>query len=196
MTSTDIAPVEQRRRPATPLNKPKRAWKVPAKQQVALKAIIWEGQELDEAAATAGLTTHALRCALAKPQVIAWMKAEREVLRAYVSAQNIHHAREMRNKSGNAMAKLGAMRFIEGIDEQHARGSGPSASPGVTIRVVTVVQSAPGQTYPSDMSRPDVKQINNLTNPDANAASAVDRGSVDVAPAIPEPAPRGGRGEK
>src|SRR5271166_2934555 len=84
-----------------PHNKPKRAARMPAKLQIALKQIIWEGSDLQAAAKAAALTTHTVRCALNRPHVIAWMKQEREVFRAYVSAQNIHRAVEIRDAADN-----------------------------------------------------------------------------------------------
>jgi hypothetical protein len=116
--------------------------RVTGKLQVACKAIAWEGQELDQAAKTAGLTTRALRLALERRHVIAFLKEQREVFRAYVSAQNIHHAKELRDKTGNAMAKLGAMKYIDQIADAEHGVSGRSSSPGVTI----IIGQAPSVT--------------------------------------------------
>lgn len=143
---SDVAITANPRPVRTPLNRPKRAVRLPQQLQTALKAIIWDGQALDEAAAIAGLTTHTVRCALAKPHIITWMKAEREVLRAYVSAQNIHRAREIRDAADN-MPAMHAIKYIDGIgDEQQSRSNGLTASAGVTIRIVNV--TAPGQQMP------------------------------------------------
>lgn len=109
---------------------------VTGKLAEAINLIITEGKEMDAAAAAVGITTRRLRLALEKPHVIRHMKAEREVFRAYISAQNIHHARELRNQAGNAMARLGAMKFIEGMtDDPQARPAAAQA-PGVVVVVV------------------------------------------------------------
>lgn len=47
----------------------------------------------------------------------------------------------MRNTGKNEMARLGAMRLIEGDGDQQQRGSAANAPPGVTIRIVNVVQA-------------------------------------------------------
>lgn len=123
--------------PATPaVRKNGRPPKVSGKLVVALKAIAWEGMELQEAAQAAGLTTRALRYALEKRHVIAALREQREVFRAYVSAQNIHHAKELRDSSGNAMAKLGAMKYIDSIDDQDPVQRANRAAPGVVIQII------------------------------------------------------------
>lgn len=106
--------------------------KVTGKLAVACKRIVWEGEELDAAAKAAGLTTRAVRLALERPHVIAFVKAERDVFRAHVSAQNIHRLKELRDGSANAMAKLGAIRTIESLDSDAPAG-GMARTPGITI---------------------------------------------------------------
>lgn len=124
----------------------KNAPQVTGKLVIALKAIVWEGQELQQAATLAGLTTHAVRLALSRPHVIAFLKAEREVLRQYVSAQNIHHVVAMR-ESGNAMAALGAMKLIEQMGTDNAgRSIGSVGSPGLTIQIINSVSSTQSDT--------------------------------------------------
>jgi hypothetical protein len=131
--------------------------RVAGKLLVALKRIVWQGEELDQAAQAAGLTTYQVREALSKPHVIAHVKAEREVFRAHVSAQNIHRAKEMRDTSENAMAQLGAMKFIEQIgDEQHGSSAG-IRSPGFVIVVNT--GSAPDVPTTISTSYKDVSVV-------------------------------------
>jgi hypothetical protein len=144
-----------------PHNKPRRAVRLPVKLQTALKAIIWDGQDLQGAAQTAQLTTHAVRCALNKPHIISWMKAEREVFRAYVSAQNIHRAVEIRDAADN-MPAVNAMKFIEEPSSEQTNKPA-SASPGITIRLVNVVANVdtpltiepdPPMTIPNSSDEP------------------------------------------
>lgn len=191
MTSTDIAPAEQYRAiPSPARDRPKQLPTVRGKLFNAIELIVFQGMSLDEAAEQAGLTTYALRNAFAKQHVLAHLKARREVLRAAASGKNILRLTEIRDAADN-MPAVNAIKLLEELGDDHSqRGSGASASPGVTIRVVTVVQSAPVQTYPSDMSRHDVKQINGLANSDANAASAVDREPSHDGQAIPDSAVR------
>jgi len=139
---TDTALTTTARQAITPkANKP--PLRVKGKLRIALKAIVWEGQDIADAARTAGMTGHAVRCALDRPHVLAFIRNEREVLRAYVSAQNIHHARNLRNTSDNDMAKLGAMKLIEQLGtESVARSAGSLTLPGLTIQIIQQVGSA------------------------------------------------------
>jgi hypothetical protein len=113
-----------------------RPLRVTGKLAIACKRIVWEGEELDIAAKAAGLTTRTLRLALERPHVISWIRAQREVFRAHVSAQNIHRAKKMRDESDNQMAALGAMKLIEQIGDQSAPGAQQPASPGLVIVVM------------------------------------------------------------
>lgn len=123
------------RRANNPVGKPKRPPRVTPELVVACKAIVWEGQELDQAASSAGLTTRALRLALQRPHVLAFLKEEREVLLAVARAQNIHHAIEVR-RGDNAMARLGAIKVIE-AQTDHQPGQGVAREPGLVIQIVT-----------------------------------------------------------
>lgn len=145
--TTDIA----EHTPAKPLPMPapapskrdaSRPGRVTGKLVVALKRIIELGEELDEAAKEAGLTTHAVRLALQRPHVIQWMKAQREVFRAYVCAQNIHHAKDLRDNGRNETARVQAMRFIEQLSDEPQAQSGGVRSPGFVIVVNAGAQPA------------------------------------------------------
>ena len=165
----------------------------------AIDLMIWDAMPYDEAAREVGLTTRAMRLALGKPHVVAALKREMHVLKTSEGPASIKRIKTIRDAAENKPALDAAMWFVT-EDEQQSRQSGVSASPGVTIRVVTVVQSAPVQTYPSDMSRPDVKQINGLADSTSNGASTADLAQLprpsDSVQAIPQSAPRGGRGQK
>lgn len=191
MTSTDIAPAEQRR-PTTTIE---RAGLTP-RVRSACEAMVWDALPFDEAAIAAGLSVRAMRLALAKPAVAQYLKQQAQVLRGSEGPRSIHRIRQIRDAAENKPALDAAMWFVNEDQQQQGRNAQLTASPGVTIRVVTVVQQQPVQTYPSDMSHPNVKQINHLDQTDANAASAVDRVQPsDATPALPQSAPRGGRGE-
>lgn len=187
MTSTDIAPAEQRK----PTTRIERAG-LTAKVKRAIECMVWDGKRFDEAAAEVGLTSRAMRLALQKAPVLAFFKAEQQVLLASHGPRNIHRLAEIREAAANMPAVQSIKLMHELGADQQQRNASLSASPGVTIRVVTVVQSAPAQTYPSDMSRPDVKQINHLADLPSNAASAAGPRPSDAAPAVPRSAEGGG----
>jgi len=82
------------------------------------------------------------------------------MLHAYVSAQNIHHARRMRNESTNEMAKLGAMRFIDGMAADNAGRSGTSHTmPGLVIQIVSQPVTQTNEKLLIDQGRHHLDQM-------------------------------------
>src|SRR5215468_6510340 len=82
--------------------------------------------EWDAAARAANLTTQAMRRALQRPHVRAYLKQQRDVFCASVSSSNIAHAAKMRADSPNQMARMQAVRFIEDVAHgNHVVHGGP-----------------------------------------------------------------------
>lgn len=132
--STDIAIAEPPSRALT--DKPKRH-EIGRKLQIAINAMIFEGKPMNEAARIAETSTRAIRKAMERPHVIAFMRRRKEVFRASVSAETIHHAAKIMRRGRNEMAKLKAMSFIEGIGDESGHSAGASrASPGLTIQII------------------------------------------------------------
>jgi hypothetical protein len=104
--------------------------------KIALDLVVNEGLDPYEAAAKVGYHARSMRMALAKRHVLAYLRKAREDLRAIASAQNIHHAIEMRANSSNEMAKLGAMRLIERLGEDDGRPGSEPLGPGLQIVIV------------------------------------------------------------
>lgn len=119
------------------LQRKPQAPRVSAKVKTALKAIVWDGQELAEAAATADLTTQALRQALARPHVIQEWKKERDVFIAYARAGNPHDLLDIRRNSKNDNARVAAAKVIEAITDDRINGTAP-AVPGIVIVIGNV----------------------------------------------------------
>lgn len=133
MTAQSLATADQQQ-PSTPaIRKNGRPPRVTGQLAVALKAIAWDGAELHEAAQAAGMKTRNLRLALEKRHVLAFLKEQREVFRSYVSAQNIRHAKELRDTSKNAMARLGAMKYIDNVADEATISAARARAPGVVI---------------------------------------------------------------
>lgn len=142
MSLTETSATQPARPPRDAIQRQPRNPRIPPKVIVALKAIVWEGQELDEAARTAGLTTQTVRQSLAKPHVIQALKHERDVFRAYARAGNLHALLDVRENSKNDNARVAAAKVIEHhADEQQA--GAVQTQPGL---VVVVVNSSPGDT--------------------------------------------------
>lgn len=89
---------------------------------------------MDEAARKAGITTRQIRKALDKPHVRQFLNQQKQVFRASASAQNISRLVELRDESENAMAKLGAIKLLEQVDEQADRKA-TARTPGVVILI-------------------------------------------------------------
>jgi hypothetical protein len=106
------------------------------KLKTALDSIVYDGKPWAEAAREAGLTTQAVRKALGKHHVQAYLKRERQVFRAAASGANIHHAIDVRDQKVNQTARIQAIRYLDGISEQDERTPGGQAvSPGVVVQV-------------------------------------------------------------
>lgn len=88
--------------------------------------------DLADACRETGFRFSSMRKALERPHVRQYLNAQKQVFRAAASAQNISYAVKMRSDSGNAMAQLGAMKFIEADEQQHQRQS-TAPTPGITI---------------------------------------------------------------
>lgn len=110
--------------------------RVQGKLVLALKAMVWEGQDLQQAAATAGLTTHAVRLALERPHVKAFLREQKEVFRAHASSQNIHRAVHIRDTSDNAMAVMRAITYIDDKDDEAAASGAARRAPGLIVQIV------------------------------------------------------------
>jgi hypothetical protein len=139
--NTGIAPPSHQAISAQTRSRPGR---VTGRLKLAIDAVVEEGLDPYEAAAKVGMHARSMRLALNRRHVLAYLRQQREVLRQTASAQNIHHAIAMRAGSTNEMAKLGAMKFIEAIeDEVQRRGHVPALTPGLVIQIVN--NSAPSR---------------------------------------------------
>jgi hypothetical protein len=113
-------------------DKPKRL-EVRGKLRQSLDAMVWDGLPWDEAAKSVGFSIQSMRKAFARPHVLAYLKAEREVLRASASPRNIHRLIEIRDKADN-MPAIQAIRTLEQLGESEgASASIGRASPGLVI---------------------------------------------------------------
>jgi hypothetical protein len=106
----------------------------------AIDAVVHQGLPWDQAAHETGLTTRTMRLAFERPHVLAYYRAQCQVLRASTTAQNIHRLCQIRDADNNQPA-VNAIKTLEMLDdEQTARPNTPS--PGVVIRIVSL-SSAP-----------------------------------------------------
>jgi hypothetical protein len=101
---------------------------VSGRLKAALDDMTWNGTAWEEAALKANLTVRAMRLALKRPQVLRYLRAERGVLLASASSQNIHALARLRDQDEHRTAAVQAARTLEGLAsdqfEPGSRGSG------------------------------------------------------------------------
>ena len=104
--------------------------------------------EFDEAAKAVGLTVRAMRMAMEKAHVRAYLRQQRAILIASYSAGNVRQIAGLR-QSSNQMTRLGAMRLLEDLagNTDPVVGSRPRA-PGVVINIIApgTAQTPPAMT--------------------------------------------------
>jgi hypothetical protein len=134
---------------------------VSGKLKHALDLMTWQGLPWDEAALKANLTVRAMRLALKRPQVLKYLRAERGVLLASASPQNLHALAKLRDQDENKAAAVQAARTLEGFASeqfgpvvQHGYGG---ARAGYLIDLsdepkpgLVIVIQPPRQTQPDD----------------------------------------------
>ena len=133
--STVIATTQQP--PALPpAPKKERCLEVRGKLRQAIMLMVYEGLPYNEAANKVDFTVAAMRSALERPHVIRFLREQKQVFRASVSAQNIHALQRLRDGSGNAMAQLGAIKVLEQLDDEQQPGAAAKSLPGLQIVIV------------------------------------------------------------
>jgi hypothetical protein len=107
--------------------------------------------DMIEAAKAVGMKPDVFRRWLDRSNVRAYLMAERRTFRSAVCAGNEAALKRVRDDSPNGMAVVASVRALEQIDEEGPTGRphDPNQQPGVTIRIVNVVQQpAPPTTAP------------------------------------------------
>ena len=134
-------PTEHRPRDNSALARKRDARPQPITPRVrrAIELMVNDALDYQHAAAQAGLTTYALRLALAKPHVAAFLKAQVQVLRTAQGPRNIHRLCQIRDAADN-MPAVNAIKALEQLPDEAATraGAGPV---GVSIRIVNVQAS-------------------------------------------------------
>jgi hypothetical protein len=116
--------------------------KVTGKLRIALTQMVWAGSRRADAAREAGMSNHGLREALKKPHVKAYYLAELGTLRESERAKTFHRLCDLRDQDENKNAAVAAAKALEQIaDEAVVRNAGVTATPGVVIKMVTLVQA-------------------------------------------------------
>jgi hypothetical protein len=111
--------------------------------RTAIDAVVFDRCSREEACKKAGITERALYLALEKAEVASYWNSSVVMLRTGEKARNVHVLTEVRDSSGNAMARVAAVKTIEQLIETEAPAStSHSRQPGVVIQII---QQAPSQ---------------------------------------------------
>jgi len=96
------------------------------------------------AAKAVGMQPQTLRRYLTRPQVVAFLRAERRAFREAICAGNEAALRLVRDGDAhsNPMARIQAVRTLEGLEERDPVAR-PSSSAGITIRFVHAPEKPP-----------------------------------------------------
>jgi hypothetical protein len=122
---------------------------VTGKLKTVLDAVVNEGADPYEAGRIEGMHARSIRLALAKPHVLSYLRSRRQVVREQAPAQNLHHMIKKSDTTSNEMAKLGAMKLLEGVDDERIAGRGAmSLLPGLQIVIVAQSRGDPREPGP------------------------------------------------
>lgn len=109
--------------------------------------LVHEGLPWKEAAERAEYTPSAMIYALSQSHVKAFIREQKDVLRTGMSGRNILAACEVRDQTDNQTARIAAIRWLEGEQDQSVAASSKAQAAGVTIVIQTTpaVGNAVGQ---------------------------------------------------
>ena len=94
-----------------------KARNVTGRLKVAIDLMVWEALPYSEAAKAAGLTTRALRKALDRPHVCAYLAGGKAQLRASEGPRTLHRLVQLAHQDRNANAAVAACKAIENIPD-------------------------------------------------------------------------------
>lgn len=124
-----------------------RADKMTPKLRQVIDAMVWEGVDFQQAGQIANMNAFAIRRALTRPHVLAYMREQKQMLLASDSPRNIHRLREIREAAPN-MPAVQAIRDLEAMQGTQAMASASAgiaqSSPGITIVVMPATAHADG----------------------------------------------------
>lgn len=107
--------------------------KVTGRLKRALDLMVWENQTDSQAAVKTKMTVTAIRLALRRPHVLAYVRGQREVLLERECGRNIHTLVNVRDQKRNQMARVQAVKALEQMDDQPAAASGRQSVAGLVL---------------------------------------------------------------
>jgi hypothetical protein len=109
------------------------------KNKAAVELMVFDGLKRSEAAELVGLTDHALRTALTKPHVLAYLNEQMEVLRTSGRPRALHTMIELL-ESKNDSTKFKAAEYLDGMN----RSSHQVGATQINLQVNNTVKVTPG----------------------------------------------------
>lgn len=127
----------------------------------ALDLMIWgdeTGKPVDwnDAARAMNISARSMRKSLERQAVRAYLREQKQVVRATISAKSLWRLDELAAQRSNMNAAVNAIRVID-EGEATAPTGGGNQTPGVTIRIVNVIQPPPARLpVPIDLDPPSL----------------------------------------
>jgi hypothetical protein len=95
---------------------------VSGRLKAALDDMVWNGTAWDEAARKANLTVRAMRLAMGRPAVLAYLRRERGVRLVSASTKNLSRLEELRDQDANVTGAVQAAKAIEAMTSEAVGG--------------------------------------------------------------------------
>ncbi|QPZ93569.1 hypothetical protein GYN07_20910 [Rhizobium leguminosarum bv. viciae 248] len=151
-TRSALAPAAQKA--AAQLRKEKKEPVVTDKQRAAIHAMVFEGQKRPDAAKTAGMHDESLRLALTKPNVLAYLNQQMEVLRTSGRPRALHTMIDLLD-SKNDSTKFKAAEYLDGQN----RGNHTIGATQVNVQVNNTVSVTPGYVIRLGRTAPQIEHL-------------------------------------
>lgn len=142
--------------PKTPLRQ-----RLGAKLKAALDSMVWDGLPYAEAARKANLTTYAMRCALDRSHVQAYLRSQRQVFRASLTDRATFRMVELSEQDDNRAAAFSATSKLMNEHDQQVSSGNQRHAPGLVVQIINSVPLAHELAQPAL----DVQVIDNIDVP-------------------------------
>jgi hypothetical protein len=121
---------------------PARAVRLPEGVKLAIIEMVETGANFISAAKSNGLQPQTMRRWLGRAECISFLRRERARFRATICAQNEAVLAQIRDDcDGNQMARVAAIKTLEGLDQEPSRQAGDTQTPGIVLKIVNVMPS-------------------------------------------------------
>lgn len=120
--------------------------RVQGKVKAAVLSMAWEGLTFAQAARKANLSAYAMRLALERPNVQAYLRQQRQVFRASLTDRATFRMLELSEQDENKAAAVTATRALMCEDDQSVNGAAAQRVPG--LQIVIMQQAGGSQAVP------------------------------------------------